>query len=404
MSPSVYRPLIWLGPLSVLAGAVFLQITNIGGVAGAIQSAAFAEIETLLPQLRMGLLQRPVFAQHVEILFLGLAGLCIVIVLARTTIMWAGTATLLVIATGIVFSWWMAADAGLFFDVSYATLALAAVFAVGCVFYILVGVSARMHIRRSLAQHLSPVALAAIARRPELLKLAGESRNMTYLVCAIRGFPELTDAFADDAKGLSQLTRRVMTPLVQTILDRGGAIDRLTPGGLSAFFNAPLDDPEHAVHACEGALRMTEEMEKINLALERELQTLQGRLATAGGDDLLASAKEIGGVKVLAARLDGADSKALRDAADKLKARLGSAVVVLGAVDDGKVWLVASVTKDLTGALKAGELIGPVAERVGGGGGGRADFAQAGGTEPDQLDAALALVCDQVAAILAADT
>lgn len=270
MSPSVYRPLIWLGPLSVLAGAVFLQITNIGGVAGAIQSAAFAEIETLLPQLRMGLLQRPVFAQHVEILFLGLAGLCIVIVLARTTIMWAGMATLLVIATGIVFSWWMAADAGLFFDVSYATLTLAAVFAIGCVFYILVGVSARTHIRRSLAQHLSPVALAAIARRLELLKLAGESRNMTYLVCAIRGFPELTDAFADDAKGLSQLTRRVMTPLVQTILDRGGAIDRLTPGGLSAFFNAPLDDPEHAVHACEGALRMTEEMEKINLALERE--------------------------------------------------------------------------------------------------------------------------------------
>ena len=141
-----------------------------------------------------------------------------------------------------------------------------------------------------------------------------------------------------------------------------------------------------------------------NRALERELQTLQGRLATAGGEDLLASAKDIGGVKVLAARLDGADSKALRDAADKLKARLGSAVVVLGAVDDGKVRLVASVTKDLTGALKAGELIGPVAERVGGRGGGRADFAQAGGTEPDQLDAALALVCDQVAAILAADT
>jgi len=90
--------------------------------------------------------------------------------------------------------------------------------------------------------------------------------------------------------------------------------------------------------------------------------------------------------------------------ADKLKARLGSAVVVLGAVDDDKVRLVASVTKDLTGALKAGELIGPVAERVGGRGGGRADFAQAGGTKPDKLDAALGLVCDQVAAILAADT
>ena len=138
-----------------------------------------------------------------------------------------------------------------------------------------------------------------------------------------------------------------------------------------------------------------------NRALERELQTLKGRLATGGGRDLLEAVREVGGIKVLAARLDGADSKALREAADKLKDRLGSGVVVLGAVEEDKVRLVASVTKDLTGSVKAGELIGPVAERVGGRGGGRADFAQAGGTEPDELDAALGLVCDQVAAILA---
>ncbi len=138
-----------------------------------------------------------------------------------------------------------------------------------------------------------------------------------------------------------------------------------------------------------------------NRALERELQTLKGRLATGGGRDLLETVRDIGGIKVLAARLDGADSKALREAADKLKDQLGSGVVVLGAVEENKVRLVASVTKDLTGSVKAGDLIGPVAERVGGRGGGRADFAQAGGTEPDQLDAALGLVCEQVAAILA---
>jgi alanyl-tRNA synthetase len=137
-----------------------------------------------------------------------------------------------------------------------------------------------------------------------------------------------------------------------------------------------------------------------NRGLERELQALKGRLATGGGKDLLKDAKDVGGVKVLAARLDGADSKALREAADKLKDRLGSGVVVLGAVEDDKVRLVASVTKDLTGSVKAGELIGPVAEKVGGRGGGRPDFAQAGGNEPDELDAALGLVCDAVAAIL----
>ncbi len=138
-----------------------------------------------------------------------------------------------------------------------------------------------------------------------------------------------------------------------------------------------------------------------NRALERELQALKGRLATGGSRDLLEDARDIGGIKVLAARLDGADAKALREAADQLKDRLGSGVVVLGAVEEDKVRLVASVTKDLTGSVKAGELIGPVAERVGGRGGGRPDFAQAGGTEPDELDAALGLVCDEVAAILA---
>ena len=140
-----------------------------------------------------------------------------------------------------------------------------------------------------------------------------------------------------------------------------------------------------------------------NRSLERELTTLKGKLATGGGQDLLDSAEDVGGVKVVAARLDGADSKALREAADKLKDRLGTGVVVLGAVEDDKVRLVASVSQDLTKSLKAGDLIRPVAEKVGGRGGGRPDFAQAGGTDPGQLDAALALVRTEVAAQIKSD-
>ncbi len=141
-----------------------------------------------------------------------------------------------------------------------------------------------------------------------------------------------------------------------------------------------------------------------NRALERELTTLKGKLATGGGQDLLDGAEDVGGIKVLAARLDGADSKALREAADKLRDRLGTGVVVLGAVEDDKVRLVASVTKDLTKSLKAGDLIRPVAEKVGGRGGGRPDFAQAGGSDPGQLDAALALVRTEVAARIESET
>ncbi len=133
-------------------------------------------------------------------------------------------------------------------------------------------------------------------------------------------------------------------------------------------------------------------------ALERELQGLRTKLASGGGRDILKEAKVVNGIKVLAARLDGADAKALRDTADQLKSKLGSGVVVLGAVEGDKVFLVASVTQDLAGRLKAGDIIKPVAELCGGRGGGRADFAQAGGTQPDKVDAALALVPGLIAA------
>jgi alanyl-tRNA synthetase len=126
--------------------------------------------------------------------------------------------------------------------------------------------------------------------------------------------------------------------------------------------------------------------------LEKEVQQLKSKLATGQGGDVLAQAKAVGGVKVLAAQVDGADAKALRDSVDQLKQKLGSSVVVLATVQDGKVVLVAGVSADLVTQLKAGDIAGAVAAQVGGRGGGRADFAQAGGTQPENLGAALASV------------
>jgi alanyl-tRNA synthetase len=137
-----------------------------------------------------------------------------------------------------------------------------------------------------------------------------------------------------------------------------------------------------------------------NRQLERELDKLRQKLATGGGRDLIESAQDVAGVRVLASRLDGADAKALREAADQLKDRLGKGVVVLGAVDGDKVRLVAGVTANLTDTIRAGDIIAPVAEHVGGRGGGRADFAQAGGNRPELLDEALALVVTHVASKL----
>jgi alanyl-tRNA synthetase len=124
--------------------------------------------------------------------------------------------------------------------------------------------------------------------------------------------------------------------------------------------------------------------------LEKEVQQLKSKLASGYGGDLSASAKDIGGIKVLAAQIDGADVRSLRDALDKLKDKLGSSVVVLASVQEGKVLLVAGVSNDLVAQIKAGEIAGLVAAKVGGRGGGRADFAQAGGTQPENLAAALA--------------
>jgi alanyl-tRNA synthetase len=126
--------------------------------------------------------------------------------------------------------------------------------------------------------------------------------------------------------------------------------------------------------------------------LERELAALKGKLASAQGDDMVNRATEVKGARVLAVKLEGADISALRDTMDKLKDKLKSAAIVLASVADGKVTLIAGVTADLTAKVKAGELVNQVAQQVGGKGGGRPDMAQAGGTQPENLAAALASV------------
>ncbi len=132
-------------------------------------------------------------------------------------------------------------------------------------------------------------------------------------------------------------------------------------------------------------------------ALEKELARLKSKLAASQGDELVSQAVEIKGIRVLAALLEGADAPTLRDTMDKLKDKLKSAAIVLAAVADGKVSLIAGVTADHTAKVKAGELVNFVAQQVGGKGGGRPDMAQAGGTQPENLAAALAGVKDWVA-------
>jgi alanyl-tRNA synthetase len=173
-------------------------------------------------------------------------------------------------------------------------------------------------------------------------------------------------------------------------------IEAVTGGNALAY----LQQLESTVDGVAAALKVTPAevptrvgavLEQVR-SLEREISQLKGRLASAQGDDLLSQAVDVKGLKVLAATLDGADAKTLRETMDKLKDKLKSAAIVLAAVDGGKVQLAAGVTADAVGRVKAGELVNFVAQQVGGKGGGKPDLAMAGGSDAAALPQALASV------------
>jgi alanyl-tRNA synthetase len=171
-------------------------------------------------------------------------------------------------------------------------------------------------------------------------------------------------------------------------------VEAVTGEGALALIQQQQDQLQQVADAVkvqphEAAARIAQVLDNMK-SLEKELAALKSKLASAQGDELLTQAQDIHGVKVLAAKLDGADAATLRETLDKLKDKLKSAAIVLASVNDGKVSLIAGVTADATAKVKAGELVNFVAQQVGGKGGGRPDMAQAGGTQPEHLAAALA--------------
>ncbi|MBV1870644.1 MAG: alanine--tRNA ligase [Gammaproteobacteria bacterium] len=178
-------------------------------------------------------------------------------------------------------------------------------------------------------------------------------------------------------------------------------VEGVTGGGASAWAqhtSATLGEVSSLmkVSAEQVVEKIKQTLDK-NKTLEKEIERLKAKLASSTGSDLSASAQDIGGVMVLAARLDDADSKALRGTVDQLKNKLGSGVILLAAVKDEKAVLISGVTKDLTDKYHAGQLLSHVAAQMGGKGGGRADMAQGGANDLSNLDAALASVTEWVA-------
>jgi alanyl-tRNA synthetase len=269
--------------------------------------------------------------------------------------------------------------------------------------------------------HFAPVTPEEIRRIEQLVNteilrnVAAETRLMSYDAAVAAGAVALFGEkygdtvrvlrfgeFSTELCGGTHVTRSGDIGLLKIVSEGGIAAGvRRIEAVAGAAALAYLDLGEHVLREVGALVRggREEVVDKVVALverarrLEREVDALKARLASGQGRDLAAGAVVVAGVKVLAARLDGLDGKALRTAVDQLKDKLGTAVVVLGSADaDGKATLVAGVTADLTARLKAGEIIAAAAAKVGGKGGGRPDFAQAGGPDATALDAALALV------------
>jgi alanyl-tRNA synthetase len=221
------------------------------------------------------------------------------------------------------------------------------------------------------------------------------------------------EGFSVELCGGTHVTRTGDIGLMRIVAEGGVAagvrrIEAVTGPGALAWIEENDAQLDGIVHLLKGSRRdATERVRQLletNKSLQRELEQLRAQAAAAKGSDLAQRAVNVGGVKVLAERLDGVDGKALLTTLDALKDRLGSAVIVLGQVDAGKVNLIAGVTKDLVHKVKAGELVASVGQKVGARGGGRPDMARAGGGEkPEALSGALASVADWVAERVAAN-
>jgi len=231
------------------------------------------------------------------------------------------------------------------------------------------------------------------AQKTGAMMLFGEKYGETVRVLDIGSSRELCGGTHVKATGDIGLFKIVAESGVAAGVRR---IEALTGENAMAYLQSLEDTVAQAAGslkspAAELNARIAQVLDQVK-ALEKELAAVKGKLASSQGDDLIGQAVDVKGIKVLAARLEGADAKTLRETMDKLKDKLKSAAIVLAAVEGDKVQIAAGVTADSTGKVKAGELVNFVAQQVGGKGGGKPDMALAGGTDAKALRAAMASV------------
>jgi adenylate cyclase len=223
-----------------------------------------------LENILLGNPLKPVSSPAAALVFLLVAGLGVVVLLARANSLWAGAFAIVAIAAAQGLSWLLFSRGHVLLDAATPDVALALVF--------LTGFSARMFdiartradLKGSFTDLLPTKSIEQIAHSPALLKLSGERRVVTSLSCGVRGYSALAESFAEDPASFTRVINMTMAPLIEDAVGHGAMIGPFDGEFFSAYWNAPLDDPEHAMHACEAATRMTMSLAEVNEQLSRE--------------------------------------------------------------------------------------------------------------------------------------
>jgi adenylate cyclase len=226
--------------------------------------------QVLESALTNSLLTYPGYAIGAELLVAVLVGLAIIMLapMLRASIVIALGAVVIAALIGV--SWYLYSQYNLLIDFTYPLLAS------GFVYLTLIFVNyfkeqkQRQQIRAAFGFYLSPALVEQLARSPEKLVLGGEERRMTVLFSDVRGFTTISESYKHDPQGLTRLMNRFLTPLTNAIIERNGTIDKYIGDAIMAFWNAPLDDPQQEIHACEAALEMLARADKLNQQFKRE--------------------------------------------------------------------------------------------------------------------------------------
>ncbi len=204
------------------------------------------------------------------LVFVAVIGIGMAFLAARVGLIWSGLLALAAIAAAQSFTWLLFTHSLTLFDSLNPSLALALAFVTAQAARSLEIGRTRAMLRQAFAGALPIAVLDRIARTPALLKIEGETRRVTCLSCGVRGYAQLADSFVDDPVGFTRLMGTVMQPLIDTAIAHGAMVDCVTGGGFLAYWNVPLEDSEHAIHAVEAANRMTVALAEVNEQLSRE--------------------------------------------------------------------------------------------------------------------------------------